>query len=253
MTEWWTEFFDDDYAAFGLANDPPEVIDRSVNFIIRALDIQPGETVFDQCCGIGRMSIPLARLGVHIIGVDLWRAYIQAARQRAESEHLQCQFEVGDAFTFVSPRKCDAAINWFTSFSYSLDDAANQRQLQNVFDSLRPGGRFLMDFINIPKVMAAFQPSIVTRSADAAQQGLIVLQEQKPDFLHGVMNSDWTFIYTDGRRVLRHISPRMYMPHEIAGMLTRCGFVGIDLMGSADGEPFDRLSSRLIIRSNKPE
>jgi hypothetical protein len=80
-----------------------------------------------------------------------------------------------------------------------------------------------------------------------------VLQEPRLDFLRGVIHSDWTFLNQDGRRVVRHIAPRMYMPHEIVGMLTRCGFCGIDLMGSADGEPFDRLSKRLIIQSRKPE
>jgi hypothetical protein len=100
--------------------------------------------------------------------------------------------------------------------------------------------------------MADFLPSLVARSADPAQKGLIVLQESKPDFLRGVMHSNWTFIYPDGKRVLKHIEPRLYMPHEIVRMLSRCGFDAIELFGSADGEPYERLSKRLIIRARRP-
>jgi hypothetical protein len=42
------------------------------------------------------------------------------------------------------------------------------------------------------------------------------------------------------------------MPHEIVRMLERCGFVGVELFGSADGERYERLSKRLIIRAHRP-
>lgn len=252
MSDWWTCFFDDEYAAFGLANDPPEVIVHAVDFIFRTLALKTGELVFDQCCGIGRMSIPLARRGVRMIGVDLTATYVQTARRRAEAERLPCQFEVGDAFTFVCPEKCDAGINWFTSFSYSPDDALNQRQLQNLFDSLKPGGRLIMDYINISRVMMDFRQNIASRPTAPALEGLIVLQENTPSFQSGMMHSDWTFIHSNGRRVEKHFSMKMYMPWDVVRLLTRCGFEAIQLFGSVEGEPFDRMAKRLIVLARKP-
>jgi SAM-dependent methyltransferase len=252
MPDWWTEFFDDDYAAVGLAHEPAELIERAVDFIVRMLELRPGQTVFDQCCGIGRISIPLARRGIRITGIDLTQSYVDIARRRAADESLPCEFHLGDAFRFVAPQSCDAAINWFTSFSYSSDDAMNERQLQNVFDSLKPGGRFLMDFLNVARVMAEFRPAIVNRSPAAAGDGLIVLQEPTPDFVTGMLESDWTFFYPDGHREVRHIATKMYLSHEIVQMLRRRGFSDFQLFGSIDGEPFERMSKRLIVRARRP-
>lgn len=252
MNHWSTNFFDDEYAAFGLANDPPEMIDNAADFIFKTLELKPGELLFDQCCGIGRMSIPLARRGVRIIGVDLTQTYVETARQRAQAEKLTCQFEVGDAFSFVSPQKCDAAINWFTSFSYSPNDADNQKQLQNLFGSLRPGGRLVMDYINIARTMADFRPNMATRPTASTLNGLIVVQENAPDFNTGMMHSHWTFIRQDGQRVEKRFAIRMYMPWDIVRLLRNCGFEVQQLLGSIEGEPFERLSKRLIVLARKP-
>src|SRR5881394_1515468 len=123
MSNWWQAFFDDDYAAYGLASTKPDVIAKMCDFIVSTLQLSPGMTVFDQCCGIGRLSVPLAERGIRIIGVDQSAAYIDRARREAQARRLPGEFHVGDAFEFVCAKPCDAAINWFTSFGYCEDDS----------------------------------------------------------------------------------------------------------------------------------
>jgi SAM-dependent methyltransferase len=248
---WWETFFDDEYAAYGLANDPPEVVERMADFIMRTLDLQPGETLFDQCCGIGRISIPLAQRGLAIIGVELNDSYVRTARTRSGDLGLGCEFYRADAYEFIAPRPCDAAINWFTSFGYCADDEQNARMLRCLHASLRPGGRLLIDYINIPGVMAHFQPSMVDRPMAPGLHDVIVLHERTADFLDGMMNLTMTFLHPDGRRVARKVSTRAYMPHEIVHMLRRCGFENVRLFGSAHGEPFERTSRRCILQASR--
>ncbi len=252
MQNWSADFFDDEYAAFGLANDPPEAIDNAADFIVKSLDLKPGEHVFDQCCGIGRMSIPLAKRGMRVTGVDITENYVQSARKRAAAEKLPCEFVVGNAFNFVAPTKCDAAINWFTSFSYSPNDADNQRQLRNLYDSLRPGGRMVMDYINIARMMADYRPFLVARPTATLLQGKMVVQENTPDYQTGKIHSLWTFIRPDGTRGEKRFAIRMYMPWDVARMLSASGFRVERLLGSIDGEPFERLGKRLIVVAAKP-
>ncbi|MCI0363664.1 MAG: class I SAM-dependent methyltransferase [Phycisphaerales bacterium] len=249
---WWHEFFDDDYAAFGLANDSPELVERIADFIVKALALSPGQAVFDQCCGIGRLSLPLAARGMHVLGVDRALSYIHRARNRAAQANLQCEFHVADAFEFSAPQPCDAAINWFTSFGYTPDDDRNIQMLHRAVESIKPGGRFIMDYLNIPRMMADFRPSIINRPTGNDLDGLIVLNEQKADYKTGLMHSDWTFLYPDGRRIVRQVATRMYMPHELGRLLETAGFVDIQLFGSTDGEPFDRTSRRCITMARKP-
>ena len=65
-------------------------------FIAR-LGLQPGMRVLDVGCGSGNQSIPAARTGANVTGVDIAANLLEQARQRAADEHLKIQFDEGDA------------------------------------------------------------------------------------------------------------------------------------------------------------
>jgi SAM-dependent methyltransferase len=235
-----------------LADFDAEPVRRGVAFLFESLKLEPGQIVFDQCCGLGRMSMPLAERGVRIIGVDGADNYARAAQARADELRLPCTYEQGDAYEYVAPSPCDAAFNWFTSFGYEENDECNIRMLRCAYESLRPGGRFALDFMNVPRVLAEFRPWYIDRPNVPAYPDLIVLHEATPDFSTGMFESIWTFIREDGQRKTRRVATRMYMPHEILALLKRCGFVDAELFGSNEKIPFDRRSPRCIVLARKP-
>ena len=49
---------------------------EEVTKIIKLLNIQPGSSVLDLGCGIGRHSLELARRGYQVTGVDRTRGYL---------------------------------------------------------------------------------------------------------------------------------------------------------------------------------
>jgi SAM-dependent methyltransferase len=249
-TPWWPAFFDETYANFGLVDPDAERARRTVDFLFDVLGLQAGMRLFDQCCGIGRLSVPLAERGVQVIGVEQAAEYVERARARAGD--LPAEFHCADAYAFVAPEPCDAAINWFTSVGYLEDDAANARMFERAFASLKPGGRYAVDYQNIPRVLREFHERFYQGPGDEDPDGVIVVQESTPDFRRGMIEGAWTFIHPDGRRERRRLSTRMYMPHEIVGMLERCGFERIELYGSVDGEPFGMKTSRCITVARKP-
>ena len=58
---------------------------------------QPGEDILDLFCGIGNFSLPAARLGARVTGVELDRVMVGKATHNAELNHLeQARFHVGD-------------------------------------------------------------------------------------------------------------------------------------------------------------
>ncbi len=247
-TPWWETFFDETYADFGLAAADPERVAGIVEFLLETLDVKAGDRLFDQCCGIGRLSLPLARRGLRVVGVDQVAGYLERARAAAASMDLPVECHCADAMAFVADPPCHGAVNWFTSFGYHEDDAVNVRMFQRAYESLRPGGRYAVDYISMPMVFARFQTRHFTEKEPG---GVIVLEEPKPDFARGMIESEWTFLHTDGRRDRRRVSTRIYMPHEIVALLRRCGFGAIELYGSTGGEPFDRLSPRCIAVARK--
>ena len=71
--------------------------ERSAEDFVRRLDLQPGQQVLDVGCGTGNQSIPAARTGAQVTGVDIATNLLAQARERARQENLQATFVEGDA------------------------------------------------------------------------------------------------------------------------------------------------------------
>src|SRR4029079_14218303 len=62
------------------------------------LGITPGLDVLDLGCGDGTTALPAARLGAHVLGVDIARNLVEAGNTRARDLGLvNCRFQEGDA------------------------------------------------------------------------------------------------------------------------------------------------------------
>ncbi len=66
--------------------------------LIKSIGIARNESVLDLGCGDGTTAIPAARTGASVLGVDISRNLVAAAKRRAEEEGLaNCSFQQGDA------------------------------------------------------------------------------------------------------------------------------------------------------------
>jgi SAM-dependent methyltransferase len=64
---------------------------------IERLHLKPGTKVLDVACGTGNQSIPAARTGAEVIGLDIATNLLEQARKRAADEKLKIEFVEGDA------------------------------------------------------------------------------------------------------------------------------------------------------------
>lgn len=242
MTDWWSELYDDLLSDILLDGTSDAEIAATVQFLVGELGLSPGDRVFDQCCGIGRLAIPLARWGAEVVGIEQSARYVERARERARAAGVSPAFTVGDAFEHVPARPCAAALNWWTSFGYLPDDDANARMLRRAFEALAPGGRFALDMPNAPGLLAAFRPHEITRRGD-----LVLLRESRLDLARGLLHKVWTFLGPDGRRVERPSTIRLYPPDRLAALLCGVGFTEPRIFGGVDGRPIALDSPRCIV------
>jgi SAM-dependent methyltransferase len=240
---WWEDLYDDALADVLLAQDDRDVAE-TVRFLVDTLAIRDGDRVFDQCCGIGRLAIPLAARGAEVIGVEQSARYVERARARAAATG-RATFVVGDAFDYVPP-PCAAAFNWWTSFGYVDDDGANARMLQRAHDALVADGRFALDFLNVPGVLARFRPHEITR-----RDGVVMLRESRLDLARGTIRKLWTFVLPDGRRVERPSTVRLYTPDRLVALFREVGFRDVRVLGGIDGQELTLESPRCIVVGTK--
>jgi len=224
---WWERFFDDDFAELWLSDEDPGERERRTTGLLRLLGLRAGDRLFDQCCGVGRVAVPLVERGVHVTAVDGVASYVERARRRCEALPVMTRggfrVEQADAFTYVPAEPCDAAINWYTSFGYSDDDAANGGMLRCAHDALRPGGRFALDYPDMERVRACFQAHS-ERHRDTDRGRFVAMRDAVLDDRRQMLVDRWTFVAPGGETRARAGETRLYSRAALRGLLSAAGF-----------------------------
>jgi SAM-dependent methyltransferase len=67
------------------------------------LNIPAGTRLLDVACGAGQLTLPAARKGIQVTGLDLAANLVQQARTKAAEEGLRIQVDEGDAENLPYP------------------------------------------------------------------------------------------------------------------------------------------------------
>ena len=218
---------------------------EEVDSLLSLLKIKPPASVLDLCCGPGRHSLELIRLGFKVTGVDRTKSYLDKARKQAQKEKLSCKFIQKDMRSFCKPNTFDATINLFTSFGYFDDPKDDEKVLRNVFRSLKKGGVFLIDTMGKEVLARIFRERGWYEVDDC-----IMLEERKVLKDWSWIESRWILI-KHGKKEECTISLRLYSAAELSALLKRIGFKHIEVYGDLSGAPYDHNAKRLVAVAHK--
>lgn len=248
---WCEEFFDDLFASHHLVRTDEKELQECIQFFEEKLHLKPKNKIFDQCCGVGSLSIALAKEGYDLTGIDLIESYIDKAKRDATEEGVSCVFEASDAHTYVTPEPCDAAINWWTSFGYTPDDDQNIKMLQCVSKSLKKGAWFALDYMNTTQRLNDFGGKKQSIS-EIKKKDCTIVWESHLDDVQKMVVKKWIYTDLNGRRIEKQGGgAKLYTSDDLKKMFEACGFGEISFYGSAAGEPLSDSSPRCIVVARK--
>ena len=244
MADWARSFFrpaifsPDD--RFALASAPVEAA-----FAWKKLGLSKGSSVLDVCCGTGRHSLAFARRGARVVGLDLTASYIAKAKRRGGGKNPR--FMLGDMSQLHFNSEFDAAVNLWTSFGYGTL-GEDRRTLKGIARALKPGGRFLIDFLSIDWIRRNFKP----RSWDLRSDGSYLLREDR--LIEGAdprLEARWLVLrrgksVAEGRTVVR-----AYDLAWLSRELRRAGLEPQRSWGDFSGARYSAHSKRLLVLSRK--
>lgn len=224
---------------------------RQVTFLIDELKLQGGEKILDLACGFGRHSLELARRGFAVTGVDITPAYIQYAKEQAESEGLDARFLCADIREVGFKSEFDLVLNMADgAVGYLENDAENRKIFAVVSKALKPGGRHFMDIMNGSYAEKHFPCKLW----DAGEMGLTLSNFEWDDKTRILIYGQLDFEYgkalkkpemTEGNPI------RLYTLTEIAEIMSSVGMKVINSYADFTGKPSSDKDIQLMVYSQK--
>jgi len=242
---WYDEFFKEDYLKVYLPFLTEERTKADVDFIAEVLNLPPRSKILDLACGFGRHTIPLAKMGYDMTGLDYTEKFIQMAEEKAKKENLQIEFLVGDMRKIPFENHFAGVISYFTSFGF-FSDEENFEVLKGVSKALKKEGKFLLEIMNRDILVKNFQSKDWHRTED----GTLVLEERNWDLKTGKIKNYTTILDKKGERK-RWFEVRLYTLEELNYLLEKVGLKIIETYGRKDKTPYSVDSPRMIILSQK--
>jgi SAM-dependent methyltransferase len=214
---------------------------EQVTQIEKLLQIDRGTEILDLCCGNGRHSLELSERGYTVTGVDRTERYISAAQFEAQKRSLNANFLVGDMRDYRSPNHYDVILNLFGSFGYFEDSSDEYKVVKNMYDSLRPGGQFLIETMGKEILARNFH------SRDWSEEGdMLILSEKTITQNWGRVETLWIAI-RGAERIEYRSSVRSYSAVELSMLFNDCGFSETLVYGSLNGSRYDQEAKRLVV------
>jgi len=192
-----------------------------------------GAKVLDAPCGIGRVAIPLARLGFDVTGIDLSPHLVGVANKKAADFKLapaRARFVVGDMRDLASrfePRSFDAVMNVFTSIGYGSEED-DLRFFRDARTVTKRGGLLLVSGLrNRDYIMRNPSQNVYEES-----RRLLVLDTYSFDSSRSREKGVWRFYLKRGEKggeALKFagefpVDIRVYSPHELVSRLEATGW-----------------------------
>lgn len=118
-----------------------EYLERGALAFLERMGVAPGTRMLDVACGAGQISVPAARAGAEVVGVDIAANLVEQARERARKEGLSARFDEGDAEAMPYP---EGSFDLVTSLFGAMFAPQPDKVAAELIRVCRPGGRIVM-------------------------------------------------------------------------------------------------------------
>lgn len=256
MHEGWKGW--DDYADF-YDWENAQTLDRSDVTFWKAMARRAGGPILELGCGTGRVTIPVARTGARIIGVDRSPAMLGHAvkRTRRMRSHVRPAWLLGDIrhLPFRTSARFDLVMAPYGILQSLVRESDLAATLASVHRVLARGGVFGVDLVPDLPVWKEYRDKVRFRGPRRGGKSHITLVESvRQDRARRLTVFDQEYIEQRGRRrVSRRFSLvfRTLTVPQMTRRLENAGFRIKAVLGDYSGEPWDRRADVWLILAEK--
>lgn len=215
----------------------------------------PGvKTVTECACGTGNITIPLAKMGYRMTGVDLSGEMLQHAMEKARKEGLMIPFVCQDMTRLQVTRRQDAILATCDGVNYLTDEAALKGFLTAAYQGLKPGGKLIFDVSSEYKLKNTLGNNTLTLDEEDAAY---IWQNEWNENKRTVTMYLSIFVHDAGQETFRRIredqTQRAWSREELTDALSACGYTGITFYGGLEDRAPAADDARLLVVAAKGE
>jgi SAM-dependent methyltransferase len=240
----------DEYAPFYDWENARTLGRRDVAFW-RRMAMRARGSVLELGCGTGRIAAPLARAGVHLVGIDRSSPMLDRARRRAEAVSRRRRGRKKGTLTLVrgdiralpfDAGAFDTVLAPYGILQSLLAERDLTATLRSVARVLSRGGLFGIDLVpDVPR-WKEYRNRVQMRGRAAGGVALTLIESVRQDPRRRLTTFEQCYRARRGRQVRDHRFRLTFRTLPIAGMrdrLARAGFAIEAVLGDYDGRVWD--------------
>ena len=236
---WYEKWFDENYLKLYGHRDKRDALEQ-IELILTKVPLNKDSSILDLACGEGRHCQLLFEKGYRPVGQDLSKTLIESGRKK----HPYLDLRVGDMRDICG--RYDLILSLFTSFGYFELSSENARMLKRIFDCLKKGKYFWLDFFNT----AYLQKHLVPHTR-LWVKGLGLVIEEREIKNHRINKKITIESELTTKTYLESVA--CYSEKELTEMIEVAGLRVLEVRGDYRGNPLTPNSPRAIFFCQKPE
>lgn len=238
---WFKHWFGTRYYSLLYRHRDVEDARQWVDAILGRWQLPSNARLLDLACGRGRHAYFFTEAGLQVTGLDISEASIAEAKAAVP----KAEFAVHDMREAFRPGTFDAVCCLFTSLGYFEELEDDRAVFRAVAAALKPGGRFVLDFMNTTTVLR----DLVTdeRVSKAGVDFKLRRSCERGVLVKCITVKDGSEVHRFEERV------QALTPDQLEVMAREAGFEVEDRTDGPELTPFDPFNSqRFVLWMRKP-
>jgi len=220
-----------------------------LQFYKRWLPKNKDALILELCCGTGRLTLPIAKDGYNISGVDYTSSMLEQAKVKASEQGIEVEFIEADIRTLDLPEKYDLIFIPFNSIHHLYKNEDLFKAFNVVKNHLKEGGLFLLDCFN-PNIQFIVegekeQKEIAEYTCNDGRE-VLIKQIMRYENKTQINRIEWHYFINGEFNSIQNLDMRMFFPQELDAYLERIGFSIIHKFGGFEEEVFNDKSEKQI-------
>lgn len=220
-----------------------------LQFYQKWLPANKDSLILELCCGTGRLTLPIAKDGYNISGVDYTPSMLEQAKSKATEAGLEINFIQADIRTLDLQKKFNFIFIPFNSIHHLYRNEDLFKALACVKNHLKEEGLFLLDCFN-PNIQYIVNnekdQTVLAEYTTGDGRKVLIKQTMRYESASQINRIEWHYFINGEFHSTQNLDMRLFFPQELDSYLEQAGFNIIHKFGGFGEESFDDKSEKQI-------